>query len=154
MPHEFNRNTATSTPTNPLANMFVHILIFCMSPKCCCMVCMTLTAAQFGIIHLPAYGNILKNKPHMCSILYWYAIWNCMSLTISQLIPKWNLAFLAYLLLRLVLKCVVYSNVLHCLIIKPVLLAQTGVQPSGFVKKYKLYISYQAQLLRISISYL
>lgn len=39
----------TSTPTNPLANMFVHILIFSMIPKCRCMVRMMLTAALFGI---------------------------------------------------------------------------------------------------------
>lgn len=34
--------------------------------------------------------------------------------------------------------------------IKSVKVAETGVKPSGFVKKYSLYISLQAQLFRIS----
>lgn len=49
MSNEFNRNPQAHLWT-PLANMFVCLVLFSMIPKCCCMVCMMLTAAQFGII--------------------------------------------------------------------------------------------------------
>lgn len=54
---------------NPLANMFVHILIFFMIPKCCCMVCMMLTAAQFGIKHLHFLPMETFWNTSLCSVI-------------------------------------------------------------------------------------